>query len=53
MTFIGPRRVWVLARVRVDETMTAERLVDLLHATTAALERRSPYIVRVDLVPIE
>jgi cation diffusion facilitator family transporter len=50
--FLGPRRLSVVARVDVDEGLSGERLKEVLAETELALARRSPYIARVDLVPI-
>jgi cation diffusion facilitator family transporter len=51
VTFIGPRRAWVVARVAVDETLTGPGVEALARAVEAALRRESPFIARVDVVP--
>jgi cation diffusion facilitator family transporter len=51
MTFIGPRRAWVVARVAIDGSLTGAAVEALMRAVEAALKRESPFIARVDLVP--
>jgi len=51
VTFLGPRRVWVLAHIDIDNGMTGARVKELLRGTEDALRRQSPYISRVDLIP--
>lgn len=51
VTFIGPRQVWVVARVAIDEALTGSSVEKLARTTEDALKRESPFIVRVDLVP--
>jgi cation diffusion facilitator family transporter len=51
VTFIGPRRAWVVARVAVDDTLSSAAVQALSGAVEAALQRESPFIARVDIVP--
>jgi len=50
VTFIGPRRAWVVARVAIDGAMTGASVEALGRAVEATLQRESPFIARVDLV---
>jgi cation diffusion facilitator family transporter len=50
VTFLGPRRLWVLARVEVDDAITGADLKALVRSTEDALTGESPFITRVDLV---
>jgi cation diffusion facilitator family transporter len=50
VTVIGPRRLWVVARIEIDDEITGARLKQLLGATERAVHS-SPFIARVDLVP--
>lgn len=52
VTFVGPRRVWVLARVDIDDTLRGDQVEELARSIERRLEAHSPYIVRVDIVPI-
>jgi len=51
VTFLGPRRVWVVGRVNIEDGMTGAQVKELLHNAEAELRRQSPYIARVDLTP--
>jgi cation diffusion facilitator family transporter len=51
VTFIGPRRLWVVARVSIDPALTGARLERLLGDTERRLIEGSPFIARVDIVP--
>ena len=51
VTFIGPRRLWVVARVRIDEALTRPKVEQLVSETEAALRRGSFAVARVDIVP--
>jgi len=52
VTFVGPRRVWVLARVDVDDDLLGDEVEALVRGIEAGLEALSEYIDRVDVVPI-
>jgi cation diffusion facilitator family transporter len=51
VTFLGPRRLWVVARIAIDGALSGAAMRDLLRATERAIQEQSPVIVRVDLVP--
>jgi cation diffusion facilitator family transporter len=51
VTFLGPRRLWVLARIELDGALTGAAVADLLRTTERAIHAQSPAIARVDLVP--
>lgn len=51
VTFIGPRRAWVVARVAVDETLGGAAVQSLIRSVEVALQRESPFVARVDIVP--
>jgi cation diffusion facilitator family transporter len=52
VTFVGPRRLWVVARIDVDDTLMAPQIEHLLKATESELMRQSPYIVGAYLMPV-
>jgi cation diffusion facilitator family transporter len=52
VTFLGPRRVWVVARVAIDDALTGAEVQTLARETEAELMRDSPFVARVDLVPL-
>jgi cation diffusion facilitator family transporter len=49
--FLGPRRVWLSAKIDIDDSLTGEQVKQLLRTTEAELRRWSPYIIRVYLMP--
>jgi cation diffusion facilitator family transporter len=51
VTFLGPRQLWIVARVDLDETLSGGRVKQLLRQLEDALKGDSPFIARVDLVP--
>ena len=51
VSFIGPRRAWVVARVAIDEAMTGAGVEILVRTLEEALMHKLPYIARVDIVP--
>jgi cation diffusion facilitator family transporter len=51
VTFLGPRRAWVVAAVALDERLNGAEVQALLARTEAVLKQGSPFIARVDLVP--
>jgi cation diffusion facilitator family transporter len=51
VTLIGPRQTWVVARVAIDHAHTGASVELLVRNVEEALQRESPFIARVDLVP--
>ena len=51
VTFLGPRRLWVLARVDIDDGLDGAAVKSLVRAIEQALRRDSGFIARVDVVP--
>jgi len=51
VTFLGPRRLWVLARIELDGALTGAEVAELLRATERVVQAQSMAIERVDLVP--
>jgi cation diffusion facilitator family transporter len=49
--FLGPRKVWVSARIDIDESLTGAQVKELLRSTEDALMQWSPYIMKVYLTP--
>jgi cation diffusion facilitator family transporter len=52
VTFLGPRELWVLARIDVDDELSGEEVEALVRGLEEELRDRSPFIARVDVVPI-
>jgi cation diffusion facilitator family transporter len=51
VTFLGPRQLWIVARIDLDAALNGGRVKQLLCQTEEALRRDSGFIARVDLVP--
>lgn len=52
VTFVGPRQVWVLARVDVDDRLRGDQVESLVAEVEQTLRRASDHVVRVDVVPV-
>jgi cation diffusion facilitator family transporter len=52
VTFTGPRRLWVVSRVDVDDGLRGDEVERLVRDTEATLRSSSPYIVRADIVTV-
>ena len=51
VTFLGPRRLWVLARIDVNDALSGAQLKDLVSSIEVLLKQESRFIARIDLVP--
>ena len=51
VTFVGPRRLWVVARIRTDDALDGRAMKQLLRATEQAIQAQSTSFERVYLVP--
>jgi len=51
VTFVGPRRLWVVARIQIDDALDGRAMKRLLRAVEAAVQGQSSSFERVDLVP--
>lgn len=51
VTFLGPRRLWVIARIDIDDALKGAGVKALVQALEMSLTRDSRFIARVDLVP--
>jgi cation diffusion facilitator family transporter len=53
VTILGPRRLWVIARVDVDDRLDGRAVEALARSVEAELRAAwAPYIARVDIVPV-
>ena len=50
--FIGPGRVWVVARVDIDEDLRGAEVESMVRGIESSMRRESESIYRVDVVPI-
>jgi len=51
VTFLGPRQLWGLARVDIDDRLTGANVKSLVAEIERALTRDSRFVARVDVVP--
>ena len=51
VTYLGPRRLWVVARIAIDQALDVAALTALLGRVERTLRAESNAIARVDLVP--
>jgi cation diffusion facilitator family transporter len=51
VTFLGPHRLWVMARIDIDDALSGGGVKALIRALEHTLVRESRFVERVDLVP--
>ena len=51
VTFIGPRQVWVLCRIDIDDDRRGDQVEFLVGELDRSLQTQSAYVQRVDIVP--
>jgi len=51
VSFIGPGRVWIIARVDIDDDLDGAQVKSLVRGIESGMRRESEYIHRVDIVP--
>ena len=52
VNFIGPSRLWIVARVDIEDDLTGAQVESLVRGIESSLRRESETIYRVDVVPI-
>jgi cation diffusion facilitator family transporter len=51
-TFLGPGRLWIVARVDIDDGLRGAQLKSLVRGIESGMKRESDNVYRVDVVPI-
>jgi cation diffusion facilitator family transporter len=51
-TFVGPNRVWIVARVDIDDDLRGAQVKALVRGIESGLKHESEYVYRVDVVAI-
>ena len=51
-TFVGPGRVWIVARVDLDDGLRGPQVEALVRGIESGLKQEAEEIYRVDVVPI-
>jgi len=52
VTFTGPGRVWITARLDIDDGLTGAQVKALVRGIESGMKRESEAVYRVDIVPI-
>ena len=52
VTFTGPGRVWVTARLDIDDDLTGAQVKSLVRGIESGMKHESENVYRVDVVPI-
>jgi len=52
VNFLGPGRIWVVARVDIDDDLRGDQVESLVQGIESGMRRESGDIYRVDIVPI-
>jgi cation diffusion facilitator family transporter len=52
VTFVGPGRVWIVARVDIDDGLRGAQVKALVRGIESGLKHESENVYRVDIVPI-
>jgi divalent metal cation (Fe/Co/Zn/Cd) transporter len=52
VTFVGPGRVWIVAKVDIDDGLLGAQVKSLVRGIESGLKNESPGIYRVDVVPV-
>jgi hypothetical protein len=52
VTFTGPGRVWVTARLDIDDELTGAQVKALVCGIESGMKRESEAVYRVDVVPV-
>jgi cation diffusion facilitator family transporter len=51
VNFIGPGRVWIVARVDIDDDLRGAEVTSLVRGIESGMRRESEHVYRVDIVP--
>jgi divalent metal cation (Fe/Co/Zn/Cd) transporter len=52
VNFIGPGRVWIVARVEIDGDLRGTQVESLVRDIESSMKQESESVYRVDIVPI-
>ena len=51
-TFVGPGRVWIVARINIDDGLRGGQVRALVRGIESGMKHESKDVYRVDVVPI-
>jgi cation diffusion facilitator family transporter len=52
VTFVGPGRVWIVARIDIDDNLSGAQVKSLIRNIESGLKHESENIYRADIVPV-
>jgi hypothetical protein len=52
VTFLGPGRIWIIARVDIDDGLCGAQVKSLVRGIESGMKRESEHVYRADIVPI-
>ena len=52
VTFVGPGRLWIVARVDIDDALRGAQVKALTHGIESGMKHESDNVYRVDVVTI-
>ena len=52
-TFVGPGRVWIVARTNIDDDLSSGQVKALVRGIESGMKQEAKDIYRVDVVPID
>jgi hypothetical protein len=52
VTFVGPGRVWIVARVDIDDWLRGAQVKALVRGIESGLKHESQSYYRIDVVPV-
>ena len=52
VNFIGPGRVWIVARVEIDDDLRGIQVTSLVRGIESSMRRESDSVYRVDVIPV-
>ena len=50
-TFVGPDRIWIVARIDIDEGLRGAQVMSLVRGIESGMRHESHDVYRVDVVP--
>jgi divalent metal cation (Fe/Co/Zn/Cd) transporter len=52
VTFVGPGRIWIIARVDVDQGLSGDQVISLVRGIESSATHASEYVYRVNVMPV-
>jgi len=52
LTFVGPGKVWIVARIDIEDHLRGDQVKSLVRGIESRLKAKSEHIYRIDVVPI-